>query len=172
MSVSVLEAVHIIYSITSSLIPCHEYYTVSQLCNNLSQIRKAHHRLLRTNGSSLVYLDPTPSKRHLQVPASSSKGGMGNCLSKDQIKDGDEVHSAIIATKVESSTTEAVPQAIPSSIPHANERSNTYQVTLDGSIHFFDTVRQLSEATELLAPLKAVCGVIVKALETTRVCVS
>lgn len=79
------------------------------------------------------------------------------------------MHSAIPATKAESSTTEAIPQDKPSSIPHASQRNPTYQVTLDGSIYFFDTVRQLSEATEILAPLKAVCGVIVKALETTRV---
>ena len=95
---------------------------------------------------------------------------MGNCLSKNQMKGGKRTRPTEVATRVQSLAPEAVPQVVPSSVPHVKERNPAYQVTLDGSIYFFDTVRQLSEATELLAPLKAVCGVIMKALEMTRVC--
>ncbi|KIM19511.1 hypothetical protein M408DRAFT_31158 [Serendipita vermifera MAFF 305830] len=93
---------------------------------------------------------------------------MGNCLSKNQIEGGEEINSTApkpttgVAQRVRSQATQETKSQA------ANERNPTYQVTLDGSIYFFDTLRQVSEATELLAPLKAVCGVIVKALETTR----
>jgi len=78
------------------------------------------------------------------------------------------------------STSSASPLVTPSTsvppksppLPHAGEQNSAYKVTLDTSIYFFETVWQISKATELLAPLKAVCGVIVQALETTRVCIS
>ena len=73
------------------------------------------------------------------------------------------------STLVDTAST-SVPAKSPP-LPHTSERNPTYKVTLDTSIYFFETVREISEATELLAPLKAVCGMIVKALETTRVCI-
>ncbi|KIM20633.1 hypothetical protein M408DRAFT_128930 [Serendipita vermifera MAFF 305830] len=111
---------------------------------------------------------------------------MGNELSKPRTKNKKKLNSTTVTPvgtvppHVQSPSTSAPPtrivtqEAQSSTTQEAkpqddNERNPTYQVTLDGSIYFFDTVRQISEATELLAPLKAVCGVIVKALETTRV---
>ncbi|KIM25958.1 hypothetical protein M408DRAFT_73652, partial [Serendipita vermifera MAFF 305830] len=110
---------------------------------------------------------------------------MGNDLSKPRIKNKVKITStAVIPVGTVSQharplSTPATPvgivtQNVQSPVTQdaksqaVNERNPSYQVTLDSSIYFFDTVRQISEATELLAPLKAVCGVIVKALETTR----
>ncbi|KIM25873.1 hypothetical protein M408DRAFT_330879 [Serendipita vermifera MAFF 305830] len=107
---------------------------------------------------------------------------MGNKLSKPRTKNKGKFYSTrvtpvgTVPQHVQSPSTSAIPATRETQSPTtqdaksqgSNERNPTYQVTLDGSIYFFDTVRQISEATELLAPLKAVCGVIVKALETTR----
>lgn len=103
---------------------------------------------------------------------------MGNDLSKPRIKNKGKTNSTtatpvgVVTQRVQSPSTpvtdaqSSTTREVKSQAIH--ERNPTYQVTLDSSIYFFDTVRQVSEATELLAPLKAVCGVIVKALETTR----
>jgi hypothetical protein len=49
-------------------------------------------------------------------------------------------------------------------------RSNEhYETTRDGLIVFFGTAKDVSEATELLAPLKATCAILVRALEMTKV---
>jgi len=45
-----------------------------------------------------------------------------------------------------------------------------YEITRDGLIVFFGTAKDISEATELLAPLKVACGLMVRALETAKVC--
>jgi hypothetical protein len=44
-----------------------------------------------------------------------------------------------------------------------------YEETTDGFILGFNIVREVSEATGLLAPLKATCLLIVRGLETTKV---
>ncbi|KIM25877.1 hypothetical protein M408DRAFT_25774, partial [Serendipita vermifera MAFF 305830] len=105
---------------------------------------------------------------------------MGNELSKPRKKNKGKINSTsvapaeIITQHTPVTPVQVVTQDVQSPTTQdaksqgSNERNPTYQVTLDGSIYFFDTLRQISEATELLAPLKAVCGVIVKALETTR----
>jgi hypothetical protein len=55
--------------------------------------------------------------------------------------------------------------------PSANAaRSNEqYETTRDGLIIFFGTAKDVSEATDLLAPLKATCALMVRALEMTKV---
>jgi hypothetical protein len=49
-----------------------------------------------------------------------------------------------------------------------NPRSG-YAITRDATIGFFTIVKEASEASEILSPLKATCGIIIYMLETTRV---
>lgn len=49
------------------------------------------------------------------------------------------------------------------------EDNLAYEGTRDGLILGFNAVKDVSEATELLAPLKATCALIIRGLETTRV---
>ena len=62
----------------------------------------------------------------------------------------------------------------PSSSKGANSSAarseRQYEITRDGLIIFFGTAKDISEATELLAPLKVACGLMVRALETAKVC--
>jgi hypothetical protein len=54
---------------------------------------------------------------------------------------------------------------------HANIDSTLYEETRDGFILGFNVVREISEATDLLSPLKATGLLIVRGLEITKVCI-
>jgi len=60
----------------------------------------------------------------------------------------------------------------PTSHATAARSNEHYETTRDGLIVFFGTAKDVSEATELLAPLKATCALMVRALEMTKVYLS
>ncbi|KIM25853.1 hypothetical protein M408DRAFT_200992 [Serendipita vermifera MAFF 305830] len=99
---------------------------------------------------------------------------MGNDHSKPRIKNKGKINSTtatpvrIVSQHVQSPAKPGTFTGVVTQESELRDKIPIYQVTLDSSIFFFDTVRQIAEATELLAPLKAVCGAIIKALEITR----
>jgi hypothetical protein len=46
---------------------------------------------------------------------------------------------------------------------------NAYEETRDGLLLGFNVIREISEASDLLSPLKSTCLLIIRGLETTRV---
>ena len=58
---------------------------------------------------------------------------MGNCISKNQMKDGEETLPTTITTKTQDAANEAAPPVAPSSVPHVNKQIPAYPVALDGS---------------------------------------
>ncbi|KIM27957.1 hypothetical protein M408DRAFT_24004 [Serendipita vermifera MAFF 305830] len=60
------------------------------------------------------------------------------------------------------------PPTSPDNTTAAARSERQYEILRDGSIVFFATVKDVSEATEVLAPLKATCGLLVRALEMTK----
>jgi hypothetical protein len=54
-------------------------------------------------------------------------------------------------------------------IAEAPKRNKAYEGTKDELILGFSIVKDVSEASELLASLKAICALVIRGLETTRV---
>jgi hypothetical protein len=73
-----------------------------------------------------------------------------------------------------SSNTNSLHAGLPSVAPSndVNIDSTLYEETRDGFILGFNVVREISEATDLLSPLKAAGLLMVRGLEITKVCIS
>lgn len=73
--------------------------------------------------------------------------------------------------------TTSEPTALNANVPNAPNAPNAeapkqntaYEGTRDGLILGFNIVKDVSEASEILAPLKAACALVIRGLETTRV---